>query len=327
MPCCDEIATTRPRTSPSGSCSSICAIARLQPRKTPRRLTAMIASQSSSDVSSSPFERGPATPALQTITSSRPHRDTAADTSRSTSSQREASASRKRPRTPSSLSVGSPPSTGSCRTSPTTTRAPSRAKRSAIARPSPEAPPVTTAVRPCSRPDTGSSLLCETRPPVRIADLRTFVVGTPPPHVGGRTFVFLQLVADDGVCGVGEVYCATFGPRTTVRMVEEVFARHVEGADPFRIELLWRNVYGRGYSGRPDISLVGVLSGLELACWDLVGKALERPVYDLLGGRVHERLRTYTYLYAEPDDPADVYADPALGAERAAAYAARGFTA
>ncbi len=162
---------------------------------------------------------------------------------------------------------------------------------------------------------------------MRIAELRTFVVGTPPPHVGGRSFVFLQLVADDGVCGVGEVYCATFGPRTTVRMVEEVFARHVEGADPFRIELLWRNVYGRGYSGRPDISLVGVLSGLELACWDLVGKALERPVYDLLGGRVHERLRTYTYLYAEPDDPADVYADPALGAERAAAYAARGFTA
>ncbi|HZO50204.1 MAG TPA: mandelate racemase/muconate lactonizing enzyme family protein [Gaiellaceae bacterium] len=162
---------------------------------------------------------------------------------------------------------------------------------------------------------------------MRIAELRTFVVGTPPPHVGGRSFVFLELVGDDGLTGVGEVYSATFGPRTTVRMIEDVFARHVEGADPFRIELLWRNVYGRGYSGRPDISLVGVLSGIELACWDLVGKALERPVYDLLGGRVHERLRTYTYLYAEPDDPGDVYADPELAAERAAAYAARGFTA
>src|SRR5581483_5328737 len=328
MPCCDETTTTRPRASPRGSCSSICAIARLQPRKTPRRLTAMIASQSCSDVSSSPFECRPAMPALQPITSSRPHRSTAVDTSRSTSSQREASASRKRPRSPSSASVGSPPSTGSRRTSPTTTRAPSSAKRSAIARPRPEAPPVTTAVRPSSRADTTQrSLLCETRPPVRIAELRTFVVGTPPPHVGGRSFVFLELVGDDGLTGVGEVYSATFGPRTTVRMIEDVFARHVEGADPFRIELLWRNVYGRGYSGRPDISLVGVLSGIELACWDLVGKALERPVYDLLGGRVHERLRTYTYLYAEPDDPGDVYADPELAAERAAAYAARGFTA
>ncbi|MGL6279982.1 MAG: mandelate racemase/muconate lactonizing enzyme family protein, partial [Gaiella sp.] len=70
-----------------------------------------------------------------------------------------------------------------------------------------------------------------------------------------------------------------------------------------------------------------MLSGLEMACWDIVGKELGRPVHELLGGRVHERLRTYTYLYAERGDPADVYREPALAAERAAAYAARGFTA
>ena len=58
-------------------------------------------------------------------------------------------------------------------------------------------------------------------------------------------------------------------------MIEDVFARHVEGADPFRIEALWRNVYGRGYSGRPDISLMGVLSGIEMALWDIVGKAVD----------------------------------------------------
>lgn len=162
---------------------------------------------------------------------------------------------------------------------------------------------------------------------MRIRDLRTFVVGTPPPHFGGRYFVFLKLVTDDGVEGVGEVYGATFGPRAVVAMVEDVFARHVDGADPFRIELLWRNVFGRGYSGRPDVSLVGVLSGIELACWDIVGKSLGRPVHDLLGGRVRERLRTYTYLYPEPGDAADVYLDPALAAERAAAYVERGFTA
>jgi len=162
---------------------------------------------------------------------------------------------------------------------------------------------------------------------VRIAELRTFVVGNPPPHFGGRYFVFLKLVTDDGIEGVGEVYTATFGPQTVVRMIEDVFTHHVEGADPFRIELLWRNVYGRGYSGRPDISLLGVLSGIELACWDIVGKSLDRPAYDLLGGKVHERLRTYTYLYPETGDPTDVYVDPALAAERAAAYVERGFTA
>jgi 2-dehydro-3-deoxyphosphogalactonate aldolase len=161
---------------------------------------------------------------------------------------------------------------------------------------------------------------------VRISELRTFVVGTPPPHFGGRYFVFLKLVTDDGIEGVGEVYASTFAPHTVVTMIEDVYARHVDGSDPFRIELLWRNVYGRGYTGRPELSLVGVLSGIELACWDIVGKALGRPAYALLGGKVHERLRTYTYLYPEHGDATDVYTDPALAAERAAAYVARGFT-
>ena len=67
-------------------------------------------------------------------------------------------------------------------------------------------------------------------------------------------------------------------------MVEDVCDRHVIGSDPFRIERLWRDVYGQGYTGRPDISLVGVLSGIEMACWDIVGKAVRKPVYELLGG-------------------------------------------
>jgi len=162
---------------------------------------------------------------------------------------------------------------------------------------------------------------------VKIAELRTFVVGNPRPGHGGRYFVFLTLTTDDGVVGVGEVYANTFHPRVVERMVEDVFERHVAGTDPFRVEELWRRVYARGYTGRPDLSLVSVLGGVEMACWDVVGKALGKPVYELLGGRVHERLRSYTYLYAEDDDRGDVYLDAGLAAERAAAYADRGFTA
>jgi 2-dehydro-3-deoxyphosphogalactonate aldolase len=162
---------------------------------------------------------------------------------------------------------------------------------------------------------------------LRIAELRTFVVGNPPPSHGGRYFVLLQLVTDDGVVGLGEVYAATFHPRVVEQMLRDVFDRHVAGTDPFAIEALSRRVYSRGYTARADVSLGGVFSGLEIACWDIVGKAVERPVHALLGGRVHERLRTYTYLYAEEGDPVDVYTDPALAAERAAAYADRGFTA
>ena len=162
---------------------------------------------------------------------------------------------------------------------------------------------------------------------MRISEFETFVVGNPPPHFGGRYFVFVKLTTADGVTGIGEVYGATFGAHTTARMVEDVCERHVAGRDPFRVEALWRDVYGRGYSQRPDISLLGVLSGIEIACWDIIGKAVGKPVYELLGGLVHERLRSYTYLYPRPGDRADVYLDAELAAERAAEYVALGFTA
>ncbi|MBB3065297.1 MULTISPECIES: mandelate racemase/muconate lactonizing enzyme family protein [Limibacillus] len=167
---------------------------------------------------------------------------------------------------------------------------------------------------------------------MRIRDLKTFVVGNPPPLAGGRYFIFVKLVTDDGIEGVGEVYNATVGPAAVVAMIEDVFSRHVEGSDPFRIERLWRNVYSQGYSQRPDISLMGVLSGLEMACWDILGKALNKPVYELLGGKVHERLRSYTYLYPRPEEggayaPSPVYSDPDAAAERAVEYMNQGFTA
>jgi 2-dehydro-3-deoxyphosphogalactonate aldolase len=134
-------------------------------------------------------------------------------------------------------------------------------------------------------------------------------------------------VTDGGVEGVGEVYGIPFHPDVVARMIEDVCARHVLGADPFKIERLWRIVYSSGYTQRPDTALVGVLSGIEMACWDIVGKELNRPVYELLGGQVHERLRSYTYLYPKDSDQTDVYRDPDLAALRASEYALQGFTA
>ena len=83
-------------------------------------------------------------------------------------------------------------------------------------------------------------------------------------------------------------------------MIEDVFARRFAGRDPFHIEALWRETHGSGFTLRPDLSLMSVLSGLEMACWDIIGKSVDKPVYELLGGRVHERLRSYSYLYPTP---------------------------
>ena len=167
---------------------------------------------------------------------------------------------------------------------------------------------------------------------MKIKDLKTFVVGNPPPYFGGRYFIFVKLITDDGIEGVGEVYCATFAPHVIMKMIEDVFDRHVEGTDPFHIEKLWRNVYGRGYTLRPDVSLMGVLSGLEIALWDICGKTVGKPVYELLGGRVHEKLRTYTYLYPRDgavftENEPHVYSDPYLAAQAAVEYVTQGFTA
>ncbi len=162
---------------------------------------------------------------------------------------------------------------------------------------------------------------------MKITEFKTFLVGNPPPHEGGRYFIFIRLTTDIGIHGYGEVYCAPFHPRTVAAMIDDVCSRQVIGTDPFKIERLWRSVYSRGYNQHPDLSLMAVLSGIETACWDIIGKELDRPVYELLGGQVHEKLRSYTYIFAREDDPVDVYSDPDLAAERAAEMVDLGFTA
>ena len=162
---------------------------------------------------------------------------------------------------------------------------------------------------------------------MKLAGIQTFVVGNPPPHFGGRYFVFVKLTTACGISGLGEAYCVPFDPHLVAKMIEDVFARYAEGRDPHDIEALWRRVYSSGFTQHPDLTVMGVLSALEMACWDIIGKAANQPVYKLLGGQVHERLRAYTYIYPKPGDQSDVYHDPDLAAVRAAEYLAQGFTA
>jgi 2-dehydro-3-deoxyphosphogalactonate aldolase len=88
-----------------------------------------------------------------------------------------------------------------------------------------------------------------------------------------------------------------------------------------------RIIYSSGYTQHPDLALMGVLSAIEMACWDIVGKELNQPIYNLLGGQVHEKLRSYTYLYPEKDDESSVFGDAERAPKRAAEYVKQGFTA
>lgn len=171
---------------------------------------------------------------------------------------------------------------------------------------------------------------------MKITDVKTWVVGNPPPGIGGRYFIFVKLVTDGGVAGYGEAYNASFGPAVTAGMIEDCAARHLVGHDPHDVESFFRRAYSSGFTQRPDVAMMGCVSALEMACWDIIGKEAGRPVYQLLGGRVHETLRSYTYLYPhsgsvfvdEAENPGkNVYNDPDLAAACAAEYMRQGFDA
>lgn len=162
---------------------------------------------------------------------------------------------------------------------------------------------------------------------MKIISLETHVVAVPPPHIGGMYWLFVTLRTDCGIEGVGEVYAATFGPQAMVPVIEDVFARYLLEQDPHHIERFFRRAYSSGFTQRPDLTMMGVVSGLEMACWDIIGKAASKPVHELLGGLVNERLRTYTYLYPKNARGEYDYDDPDLAAECAVAYRDQGFTA
>ncbi|MEM5399863.1 mandelate racemase/muconate lactonizing enzyme family protein [Paraburkholderia unamae] len=162
---------------------------------------------------------------------------------------------------------------------------------------------------------------------MKVVAIETNVVAVPPPHLGGMYWIFVTLKTDCGIEGVGEIYAATFHPDVMVSAIEDVFTRYLLDHDPHRVERLFREAYSSGFTQRPDLTMMGIVSGLEMACWDIIGKAADKPVYELLGGMVNERLRSYTYLYPKNAQGEYDYDDPDLAAECAAENVKRGFTA
>ena len=143
---------------------------------------------------------------------------------------------------------------------------------------------------------------------------------TPPspwaPGVGRQ--ILVRIATDDGLVGWGE--CFAYGATLAVgNVVEDALAALLVGQDPAQIELLTDRMHrALMIWGRRGLAMMAV-SGVELALWDLAGKARGVPVYQLLGGLVQPRLRAYASLLRY-DTPADV-------ARAVTAALAMGFTA
>ncbi len=163
---------------------------------------------------------------------------------------------------------------------------------------------------------------------MKLHDLDVIITSPPAPGWGGRYWIIVKLTTDDGVTGWGECYATTVGPEAMVPVIRDVFARHMLDESPENIELMFRRSYSSGFTQRPDLTVIGAFSGLEMACWDILGKARGRPVWAMLGGRMNARVRAYTYLYPLPHHPInDFWTSPEMAAESAADCVARGFTA
>ncbi len=171
---------------------------------------------------------------------------------------------------------------------------------------------------------------------MQVTGVETFPIAVPAPHPGGPHWMLLRLDTDEGISGYGEMMLLPIGFRWPVicAMIDDLVDQAVVGHDPYNAEELFDRIYGRaGYSHVPELTKLAILSAFDIACWDIVGKHLGQPVHRLLGGRVRDRVRTYTYLYAAPDHAdlgrslRELWLDPEHAAQRARHYVDLGFTA
>ena len=163
---------------------------------------------------------------------------------------------------------------------------------------------------------------------MKLQDLDVIVTAPPAPGWGGRYWILVKVTTDTGIVGWGECYASTVGPAAMRAVIQDVFERHMHAENPENIELMYRRVYSSGFTQRPDPTVMGAFSGMEIACWDILGKHRERPVHALIGGRMNERVRGYTYLYPlAHHDMTGFWTSPQMAAESALDCIARGYTA
>src|SRR5512142_1747047 len=121
---------------------------------------------------------------------------------------------------------------------------------------------------------------------MRITKVTPLVLGT-----AWRNLTFVKVETDEGLVGIGEARVLN---RTDAVLgyLSEAVPRYVMGADPFEIERLVGRMYREDFERAGAVVMTGIAL-IEMACWDLMGKALKQPVYRLLGGAVRDKIKAY----------------------------------
>ncbi len=149
---------------------------------------------------------------------------------------------------------------------------------------------------------------------MKITGIKAIASASPASAGRRRNYVYVKVTTDEGIVGWGESTC---GPLTVAHMVEEI-GETLIGKDPFRIEEHWQQLYHLYHNVRGGVIQMAAISGIEIALWDIKGKAFGQPVYQLLGGPMRDRIWTYGRFDG---------ATPEAAVEHALAETARGLTA
>jgi galactonate dehydratase len=142
---------------------------------------------------------------------------------------------------------------------------------------------------------------------MKIATLELFQV---PPR-----WLFLKITTDNGLAGWGEPIVE--GRASTTAAAVNELGHYLLGRDPRQVEDLWQTMYRGGFYRGGEV-LMSAISGIEQALWDIKGKALGVPVYELLGGAVRDKMQVYSWISGD---------DPCTAAESAKARVAEGYRA
>ena len=132
---------------------------------------------------------------------------------------------------------------------------------------------------------------------MHITAIKTYLMHCAPPETGGwsaRNWLFVKVETDAGIYGIGE---ASGWPRVVETAIHDLTPLMI-GEDPFHIEKLRSKMQAAMMGhGRTGIVGAGAMTGIEMALWDIKGKALEQPVWNLLGGKMRDRVRIYAHAH------------------------------
>ena len=159
---------------------------------------------------------------------------------------------------------------------------------------------------------------------MQVTHVETLLLDNIEPYRGGRKWLFLRLFTDEGIVGLGERPTGHLvNLKSQIALLHDLCERFVVGESPFDIENLWQRMYASNHDYRhPGMDSTPAISAIEMALWDIVGKAVNQPIYNLLGGKCHQRLRAYAYMPAE-----GIWENPEKAGEVAAQLVAEGNSA